>query len=144
MVLHIQNYLIFWDVFVLMKETAISISENFTDKPPSLPPHTNCGFLILYALFMFHWLTPSLSLHIRLFCFSIFQDSAHWRGWAWETAKCASFWCQMQTGMVLPYLLLTSLDSGPLQKDKVFLVNVFVKNLFWLTTLTIPLRDIIL
>lgn len=56
-----------------------------------LPP-TNCGFLILYGLFMFHWLAPNLSLHIRLFCFSKFQYSAHWRGWAWETAKCASFW----------------------------------------------------
>lgn len=63
-----------------MKETAISISENFVDKPPCLPTHTNCGFLILHGLCGFHWLPASLSIYIRLFCFSIFQYSAHRRG----------------------------------------------------------------
>lgn len=53
------------------------------------------------------------------------------------------------------YILLMSCVSGsspalfalnkswqcPLTRDKIFLVNVFGKILFWLTTVTIPLRD---
>lgn len=64
------------------------------DKPSCLPTQTNSGFLILYGLLMFHWLASSLSLQIR-FSISAYSSSAHWRSWAWETAKCASFWCQM-------------------------------------------------
>lgn len=44
-----------------MKETAISISENFTDKHPCLPTHINDGFFMLYGLFMFHCLALSLT-----------------------------------------------------------------------------------